>query len=322
MACRKVREDCQRITVLANLPFADHTPLDTYFQTIYCPDTSMSACKRMVKDEVITIKCKLVVLLVGNAQVPFPQNLSPAAQLKKVPFPQNLSPAAQLKKLVQAIWDKYSKKIKKVIVLTVLPQLDRESELEEEIKTINAGFMRAVWELKRFSPGGNAKNTGLLPAHRLFLEQYEYFDFSRGSTAYQIRVIKPVSCNYINGGPRLNKVGLYQLRSYVLQEIGILTGVNSWDGIPVKRQPEEVQKDLCKAWLKVQSVLDQEKELERQELSEGGETEVEDEFEVTVVPDSCSDQSSSVSSQGGLRIPVYVQGQCLQDADERLQVGV
>ena len=122
------------------------------------------------------IKCKVVLLLVGNSQIP----LSP-----------ELSAATQMKKLICAIWE-VCEGVKKVVVGTLLPCPDKELETEQELKDFNNGLQKAVREVRKYlTPGG--KNTGVMPLHHLFLERYEYFDFGAGHTVYMIHVWKPVS---------------------------------------------------------------------------------------------------------------------------------
>ena len=191
---------------------------------------------------------------------------------------------------------------------------DKEVELEEEVKSLNNAFYKAVREIRKFYP--NAHNTGVMPMHRLFLERYEYFDFGMGHTAYHLRVIKLVSLYFANGGPNLNKVGLYHLRSYVLQELGFLSGVNSWEGLQNKREPEEIQENKRAVWLQTREAA------RVQELDNSVETDLEDEFPVMVVPDSQSDSPSGrlkSLADSSRSIPVYVQGQLVHEGDIRLQ---
>ena len=242
----------------------------------------------MLTEETIVVKCPIVAILVGNAQVPFPKELSIAGQFKK---------------LILAIRQKLGHRIKKLVVLTCMPRLDKEVELEEEVKKVNNGIFCAVCEVKRHHQA--ARHTGVLPMHRLFLERYEYFDFGMGRTAYQIRVIKPTTLFFQSGKVSLNSNGIYHLRSYVLQELGILSGVNSWDGMSGKAEPVEIQESKRQAWLKTRDA-----QLEMSQSADE-DTDVEDEYPIVVVPDSLSDGSAIAeiqsSSESGT-LPVYVQG--------------
>ena len=250
----------------------------------------------MLKEQAIAIKCPVVVLFVGNAPMPLQPEVSPSAQMKK---------------LITMIWELYLNKVKKVVVLTLLPRPDSETIVEEKVKEINNGYYRVVREVRRYLPQG--RNTGVMPIHQLFLEKYEYFDFNTGRCAYMIRVIKPVSRYYHNGGPQLNKGGLYHLRSYVLQELGFLHGVNTWEGMSMRHEPREVREAKRQAWLQTQAAS-QVKEVETE-----GDTDVEDEFPVTVMPDSQSD--STVSSVAKLsELPVYVQGKLVETEDVHIPV--
>ena len=88
----------------------------------------------------------------------------------------------------------------------------------------------------------------------------------------------------------LNRSSLYHLRSYVLQELGILTGVNSWDGIPQRQEPVEIQDNKRRAWLQSRD------QKAKEEVETEGETNLEEdeyEYPITVVPDSQSAGSSS-----------------------------
>ena len=85
-----------------------------------------------------------------------------------------------------------------------------------------------------------------------------------------IRVMKLVSRYYHNGGPQLNKVGLYHLRSYVLQELGFLHEVNTWEGMSMRHEPREVQEAKRQAWLQTQAAS------QVQEVETESDTDVED----------------------------------------------
>ena len=67
---------------------------------------------------------------------------------------------------------------------------------------------------------------------KLFLEWFKYCDISTGQAAVMIRIVMPKDQFFIAGKPKLNLVGLYHLKSYMLQYFGILKGINSWTGIP------------------------------------------------------------------------------------------
>ena len=95
---RKVTQAANKVTVLTDMKLADHTELDKYFQTIYSPDTTFAAWRRLITERKIKIKCPIVALCVGNTLLPLPEHESPAAQLKK---------------LVLAIWETYGKKPEK-----------------------------------------------------------------------------------------------------------------------------------------------------------------------------------------------------------------
>ena len=278
----------QRITLVTDIPTRDNTTLDGYVQTIFSPDTTMQQWRRMIKEGTVRVRTRVVVFLVGNCELP----LTP-----------NLSPSGQMKKLLVAAWTKWGKHIDKMVVLSVLPRPDRETEFENEIRLMNLGFGRAVREVKKHFQ--IAHNTSFLPVHKIFLEYYEYFDFATGHTATLLRVMKPVTLNFVAGKSRLNRLGLYHLRSYILQEMGVLHGVNSWTQIPVKFEPAEVSQAKREAWLKTKQAEGTEVVVEEEQ----GDTDVEDEVPV-VVPDSVSDPTtrSSETGEGRLSIPVYVQG--------------
>ena len=153
---RHVKMGVNKVTILSDLQVGNHTGLDEHFQLIYSPDTSLQAWRRMIAEGTVVVKCAILAVMVGSSQLPLDKKFSAAAQFRK---------------LLNVIWEKYAKKVKKVIVLTVLPRPDREVELEEEVKRMNNGICQAVREIKKFNV--QAKNTGVIPVHRLFLERYE-----------------------------------------------------------------------------------------------------------------------------------------------------
>ena len=302
---RRVRQNTPKVTFLTDMLAADHSTLDEHFQLIYCPDTTQQACKRMILEDVVTIKCAMVVIWLDNSQVPFPENLRMSGQFKK---------------LLIAMLEKYGKKVQKVIILTILPRPDKETELEEEVKSVNHGIYKAVRELKKHYP--IAKNVGVMPIHRLFLEQFEYFDFQKGCTSLHLWVVKPVTKYYRSCKKQLNMNGLFHLRSYMLQELGILSGVNTWEGVPVRSEPKDVQQGKRQVWL-----LAQKSKMQDQEERQESDTDLEDEYFVSVVLDSMSEGTSS--GCGGRRtqeqldqdaapLPVYVQGRRIVQGDVRL----
>ena len=80
-----------------------------------------------------------------------------------MPLQPEVSPSAQMKKLITMIWELYLNKVKKVVVLTLLPRPDSETMVEEKLKEINNGYYRAVREIRRYLPQG--RNTGVMPIH-------------------------------------------------------------------------------------------------------------------------------------------------------------
>ena len=93
-----------------------------------------------------------------------------------------------------------------------------------------------------------------MPLHCLVLERFKYFDFGQGHVASHLRVAKPITRFFVADGDqfRLNNVGLYHIRSYLLQLVGLMSGINTWDGIPMVMEPKEVQDQKRQAWLATQ----------------------------------------------------------------------
>ena len=230
---RRVRQDVQKITVITDLQIVDHTSLGALQQIIYSPDTSLKQWRHMVRDGTVKAKTSIVVLMVGNSQMPFPAGLSPNAQLKK---------------LVLKVWQMWTW-VRKVVVCGVLPRADRETEFENEVRVVNVAYAKAVRELRKHFVV--AANTILLATHKLFLEKFEYFDFQTGHTAYQIRIVKPLDRYFVPGTKKLNKVGLFHLHSYVLQHLGLVQEMNDWNGIPTRSEPGDVQRAKRKAHMPV-----------------------------------------------------------------------
>ena len=229
--------DTQVITLITDIQLNDFSPMDKYFQTVCIPNCAMTQWQRMIRKREFQIKCELVWIMVGNSELPFPCDLSAINQMRK---------------LIMCIIGKSSRKFAKIVVGSVLPRLDKEVQLEQQVMDMNLGFSAAVKDLRRNQP--LAKNVEWLPVHKLFLERYEFVDFGSGLITHQIRIRKPIDRYFVPGMAKLNPVGLAHLCSYVLQTLGILTGVNTWSGIPVRMEPREIQEEKCRAWLKAQGI--------------------------------------------------------------------
>ena len=94
----------------------------------------MAGLREKITKREVTINCAIVVLLIGNNQIPWGPNLGPRAQMKK---------------LIQAIFTTYGRKVRKIWVGTVIPRPNREVELEDEVSKINIGFSKAAKDMKR-----------------------------------------------------------------------------------------------------------------------------------------------------------------------------
>ena len=229
---RKVMMDMQKVTIISDLDVCYFISLDKYFQFIFKEGWSMSDACQEIHDGTVVIKTMHVVLLMGNQQVPMPMKLSPVNQMRK---------------LVQGIFVKYGRRIEKIYVGTVFLHPDREVEMEVPIKQINKGFASAV----RGSHNHNfeKKRVSYFQLHKLFLERFRYVDVLTGHDANHLRVVKPVSTYFQPGTSSLNALGHYHIKSYILQYLGVLEGVNSWDGIPDRHEPKEIRDQKKAAWM-------------------------------------------------------------------------
>ena len=226
-----MRKD-EKVTIITDRQIQDGISIDKYCQFVYHRGVTIAGIREMVQDGRIHINCPIVVLLLGNNQIPWAPNTKPKAQIRK---------------LVQAIFVKYRRDVKKVWIGTVIPRPDREIELEEEIKSVNKGFSGAVKELKRHT--FEMKRTEFLPVHRIFLERYIHVDVLTGHTAYHYRIVKPVSKYFVAGKSELNPIGLYHLKSFIVQTVGIMQGINDWTGIPDRKEPQAIQDQKKAAWI-------------------------------------------------------------------------
>ena len=84
--------------------------------------------------------------------------------------------------MVVRIWQKWGTKINCVLICSVLPRPDKETELENEMRIMNIGYAKAAREPRKHYP--IAANTAMLSPPKLFLERFKYFDFGTGHTAY------------------------------------------------------------------------------------------------------------------------------------------
>lgn len=119
-----------------------------------------------------------------------------------------------------------SGKVRRIYVGSVLPRADREVELENDVKDMNRWFAVAVQQLKRHQHVGGC--VVFVALHRIFLERFHYCDLLTGLMASMIRIVRPLDRYFVAGTPKLNLVGKYHIKSYLLQHTGVLDGVNSW----------------------------------------------------------------------------------------------
>ena len=228
---RRVTPGQQRVTVLTDRNLADGSTVDKYFQYVSIPDITLGEWRRKLREGEIQFRCDTVWLMVGNTEVPLDPTMTAVSQMRK---------------LVLCLVTNCHRKLKKICVTSVLPRPDREVMLEEHIKDINLGYVDAVKDLKRnFSI---ARMVEWVPTHKLFLENFRFMDVGTGKKTTHVRIIKPVDRYFIPGTKDLNVVGLYHLKSYMLQHLKILEEVNVWSGMRTVDEPEEIQREKRTAW--------------------------------------------------------------------------
>ena len=69
-----------------------------------------------------------------------------------------------------------------------------------------------------------------------------------------IRVVRPTDRYFVPGTLQLNAVSKYHLKSYLLQYVGILDGVNTWSHLPLVQEHPDLQYQKKAAWLKAHGV--------------------------------------------------------------------
>ena len=295
---RMIKVTKPELTVLTDVEIQDGTSLDAHLQVHYERGTTMAGFWSMIKDMQITIRTSLVWLQVGNCQIPF-------APIRHV------SPVNQLKKLVTLLIKMYPLTIKRVYVASVLPRADHEAELENDIMEFNRGLSQAVRELKRYDKLG--KWVVFVPVHCIFLERYKYVNLSTGQLAHMVRIVKPLERYFMVGTPKLNPVGKYHLKSFMLQMAGVLTEVNSWVEMPQVVDHPEMQKQKKQAWVKAREYPLQEEETVHSSVSlDDQDTDLEDEEPVTM--------QECVQGQGCSLI--FVRGKAKEPFDPNLDFDV
>ena len=81
---------------------------------------------------------------------------------------------------------------------------------------------------------------------------------------------------FIAGKPYLNPVGLYRLKAYVLQTVGVMQGISTWENISDKKEPKLIQEQKRAAWMSVHSEMQSASTLSVLQDTDG-DTDVEDE---------------------------------------------
>ena len=146
------------------------------------------------------------------------------------PLTPGLSAKNQMKKMVLELIKQWGTKISKIWIGTLFHRPDREVELEGSLWKMNSAFAGAVKDLRNHAH--EKKRVEFLVVHKLFLERFCYVDILTGHEACHLWIIKPTSTHFVAGSRDLNPVGLYHLKSYILQVVGVLQQVNTWTGIP------------------------------------------------------------------------------------------
>ena len=220
------------VTVFTDLEITNGSSLDEQLIVNYHRGTTMAGFRTMVKDMELTLSTRILWLVVGNCQIPLSLHVSPVSQMKK---------------LVNTILKVYPLTVHKIYVGAVLPRADREAELETDVIEMNSGLARAVNELKRHHHTG--QRVEFVPLHKLFLERYKFIDLITGKMASLVRVRRPLDRYFIPGTMKLNLVGKYHLKSFLLQEAGVVMDINSWRGVPNIIEPREMQDQKRLAWI-------------------------------------------------------------------------
>ena len=254
------------VTLITDLDVQDGATLDKYFQFIYERVTTMLGMRQLIKEHAVEVCTVIVWLLVGNCQIPISRHWSPVNQLKK---------------LINTIVKVYPLSVGKIWVAGVLPRADREVQLEAEVKAMNKGFAQAMQDLKRYFHLG--KRVEFIPTHQLFLERYKYCDLVTDQDAVMTRIVKPLDRYFVPVTPTLNLVGKYHLKSYLLQTVDVLNGVNSWQGVRNVQELEEMRQQKRLAWLRAHEQQQGVPCLRLSVLDTDLDTELEDEVEEVVV---------------------------------------
>ena len=209
MAGQTVRQGSPEVTFISDLEIVDGSAMDQHFKFVCERGMTMAIFHAMIKDGEVQINTRIVWLLVGNCQIPISKHISLVGQIKK---------------LVNTLVKMYPLSVHRVVVSGVLSRPDREVELEKDVKDMNCGLSQGVQDLKRHQHLG--RRVCYEPVQRIFLEPFKYCDLVTSQTATMVQVVQPKDRYFVAGTPKLNLVGLYHLKSFILQKLNILQGVN------------------------------------------------------------------------------------------------
>ena len=210
---RKVVQGQQKVTVLTDVVLNDHSDYDKYFQFVYQPGAKILEWRNMLKDRDIRLKCDVVWIMIGQAELPIKGEFSLTNQMKK---------------LVHDLTNYAGRKLRHIYIGVVLPRPDKEVEWENNIRDLNEGFALAARDLRRH--GQRTRNVTWMPLQHLVLERYKYFESNQGHVVSYLRIVKAVDRYFQKVGEeyKLNAVGLQHVRAYFLKAAGFLTGVSMW----------------------------------------------------------------------------------------------
>ena len=230
---RRVLTDCKRVILFTDVELMDHSSSDKYFHSYYEPEFNLPEWRSFVRDEKVKHRQDILVIAVGARFL----------QERK----RKISAKNQMSKLIRDVVD-HMPWINRIVVTSVLPRADQEVKYQELIRGVNLAFGNAVHFVKSSGPTIK-KMLRFVPTHKIFLEEYEYFDFHTGGMSVQQRIVRPISTYFNPDTGSLNAQGLEHLRSYILTKLGLLIPGNPWRRPPVVRQRKEVKKALRDAWL-------------------------------------------------------------------------
>ena len=200
--------------LLCDAPLQGLSERDPYFRKIYRINAKIGLVTKDIQRGTIDLRSHVIVVALGNCQIP-------------LRIGENLG--TQIKRLVDAIQLVKNTQSTTILVCAILPRPILEKQMQQQVIQANNDINRSVKQMVKFK-GLNVK---FIHIQHLFLEKIRVVT-GHGGWKQMVQVRTPHVKFFKPGTNSLNAGGIFMLRSYLLDEIGVTKNASVAFQIPVK----------------------------------------------------------------------------------------